>query len=133
DMAMPGSIDTLPLLRRASPGVKVVGLAVDQNESAILAAVEAGVAGYVLPQDSLSHLVLVIHGVARNEAVLSPRIVASLMQRVAHLAAHSPQDPFVGRLTMREHEIIALVAQGMTNKEIAQRLVIQVPTVKHHV
>ena len=133
DMTMPGSLDTLPRLRKAAPGVRVVGLAVEQNEPAILAAVEAGIAGYVLPQESLHHLVLVIHGVARNEAVLSPRIVASLMQRVAHLAAHSPQDPFVGRLTMREHEIIALVAQGMTNKEIARRLAIQLPTVKNHV
>ena len=133
DMAMPGSSETLPALCEAAPGTKVVGLAVDENEPAILTAVEAGAAGYVLRQESLSELMHVIRGVARDEAVCSPRIVASLMQRVAVLAARSPQHGLVERLTTRESEIIALVAQGMTNKEIARRLVIQPPTVKNHV
>jgi len=133
DMAMPGSVEMLPALREAAPGIKVVGLAVDESESAILAALESGVAGYVLPNESLNDLVLVIGGVARNEAILSPRIVAGLMQRVVLLASRSLEDSFAGRLTMREHEIIALVAQGMSNKEIARRLVIQLPTVKNHV
>src|SRR5439155_1694847 len=133
DMAMPGSFEMLPALREAEPGIKVVGLAVGESETAILAAVEAGLAGYVLPNESFNDLVLVIRGVASNEAILSPRIVAGLMQRLVLLAARPPQDPFAGRLTMREHEIIALVAQGMTNKEIARRLFIQLPTVKNHV
>ena len=123
----------LPALREAAPGIKVVGLSVGESETAILAAVEAGLAGYVLPNESFNDLVLVIRGVASNEAILSPRIVAGLMQRLVLLAARPPQDPFAGRLTMREHEIIALVAQGMTNKEIARRLFIQLPTVKNHV
>jgi len=133
DMAMPGSAETLPALCEAAPGTKVVGLAVGENEPAILAAVEAGAAGYVLRRESLSELLHVIRGVARDEAVCSPRIVASLMQRVAVLSARSLQDTLVERLTTRESEIIALVAQGMTNKEIARRLVIQPPTVKNHV
>jgi len=133
DMAMPGGFGMLPALREAAPGIKVVGLGVDESEAGVLAAVEAGVAGYVLPYESLNDLILVIRGVARNEAILSPRIVASLMQRLVLLASGSPEDSFARRLTMREHEIIALVAQGMSNKEIARRLVIQLPTVKNHV
>src|SRR5439155_22270805 len=56
-----------------------------------------------------------------------------MMQRLVLLAAHSPQESFAERLTMRKHEIIALVAQGMSNKEIARKLLIQLPTVKNHV
>ena len=133
DMAMPASVEMLPALCEAAPRLKVVGLAVGENEPAILAAVEAGVAGYVLRRDSLNDLVLVIRSVARDEPVSSPRVAASLMQRLAILASRPPPDALADRLTIREAEIIALVAQGLTNKEIARQLTIQLPTVKNHV
>jgi two-component system, NarL family, nitrate/nitrite response regulator NarL len=133
DMAMPSSVEMLPVLFEASPRLKVVGLAVGESEPAILAAVDAGVDGYVLRRDSLNDLILVIRGVASDGAISSPRIVASLMQRLAILASQPPPDALAERLTIREAEIIALVAQGMTNKEIARQLFIQLPTVKNHV
>jgi two-component system, NarL family, nitrate/nitrite response regulator NarL len=133
DMATAASVGMLPTLREASPRLRIVGLAVDDDEPAILAAVEAGVTGYVHRRDSLNDLVRVIHSVARDEAVSSPRIVASLMRRLAILASQPPPDALAERLTIREAEIVSLVAQGMTNKEIARHLFIQLPTVKNHI
>ncbi len=111
----------------------VVGIAVRETESEILAAVEAGVAGYALQEHSLDELVRVIQSVIRDEAICSPRMAACMMHRLSHLASERRHDGPAGRLTVRERQVASLVASGMTNKEIARRLSIQLSTVKNHV
>lgn len=133
DMAMPASLDMLAALYQASPRLKVVGFGLGENEHAILAAMEAGIAGYVLRRDSVNDLVLVVRGVAHTEAVAAPPAMAGLMRKLAALASETQQDNLAGKLTLREAEIVGLVAQGFTNKEIARQLFIQLPTVKNHV
>jgi two-component system, NarL family, nitrate/nitrite response regulator NarL len=119
-------------LTRARPEARVVALAVDSTDT-VLAAVEAGVAGYV-PQDaSLGDLVSTLQSVSRGEMPCSPRVAAELCRRLAQLAPYN--EPALERpgLTVREREVFELVQKRFSNKEIADRLCIEVPTVKNHV
>jgi DNA-binding NarL/FixJ family response regulator len=103
------------------------------GEDQVVACAEAGIAGYVDRDASLRDLVATVRSVARGELLCSPRIAARLMRRVAELAdqPRPPQTP--AHLTRREREVVALIDEGLSNKEIAQRLNIELPTVKHHV
>ena len=73
-----------------------------------------------------------LESVARGETLCSPEVAAALMDRVATLALGAPSGSDA-RLTKREAQIVALLEEGLSNKEIAQRLVIEVATVKSHV
>jgi DNA-binding NarL/FixJ family response regulator len=134
DMAMPDSLGTVRCLKKVPQHAAVVAFAVAEVEHAVLACAEAGVAGYVPRDASIEDLVAAVHRAARGEALCSPRIAATLFRRVAALAAElHPVAAAAGQLTGREREIIALIDAGMSNKEIAQRLSIEVATVKNHV
>ncbi|MFP4344300.1 MAG: LuxR C-terminal-related transcriptional regulator [Anaerolineales bacterium] len=116
---------------------KVVVLGLAESESEILRYVEVGAAGYVLKDDSVDELLRNIRAIHRGEAVVSPEIAAALMSRVTELAQlFTDVDVGTGvdsQLTDREQEILGLISQGMTNREIADQLIIEVGTVKNHV
>jgi DNA-binding NarL/FixJ family response regulator len=116
---------------------KVVVLGLAESEAEILRYVEAGAAGYVLKDDSVEELLSNIRAIHRGEAVVSPEIAAALMSRVTELAQlFTDVDVGAGanpELTDREQEILGLISQGMTNREIAEALIIEVGTVKNHV
>jgi two-component system, NarL family, nitrate/nitrite response regulator NarL len=131
DMAMAASASVARMLGDSGAGIAVLALGVPETESHVLACAEIGAAGYVPREGSLQDLLDGLHRVARGEAHYSPRLVAVLLQR---LAAHStPCDPVASRLTIRELEIVELIDRGMTNKEIAAHLYIELATVKNHV
>jgi DNA-binding NarL/FixJ family response regulator len=109
----------------------VVALAAPESEEDIIALAEAGVLGYVTRDESLDNLVTTIESVARDEMACSPWMATVLVRRVQALAAERPGP--TQRLTAREAEILELIAQGLSNKEIAARLFIEVTTVKNHV
>lgn len=132
DMAMLGSTVTMRALAAVEPELKVVALGVPEVEPHILACAEAGVTAYVPREGSLDDLVATLKGVAVGEMRCSPRIAASLFRRVATLALERHAERATGRLTVRETEILKLVDEGLTNKEIARRLYIELPTVKNH-
>jgi two-component system nitrate/nitrite response regulator NarL len=134
NMATVGSLPVLDALVGAAPQVPVIALEVSETaEEEIIACAEAGVAGYLLRRDSFVDLVAVIQSVARGEMLCSPRVAATLLRRVAALVdeRRSWSDP--AKLTAREREIVQLIEQGLSNKEIARRLTIEVRTVKNHV
>lgn len=133
DMAMLESASTVRAIVELDSPVRVVALAVPETEGHVLACAEAGVSGYVSREASLGDLLATIDRVANGEAVCSPRIVASLFRRVATLAAERPPDSPRTMLTAREVEIVDLIDEGLSNKEIAARLFIEVATVKNHV
>ena len=133
DMAMPESIATLRDIGRAASAVRVVALAVPEVEPAVMACAEAGIAGYVARDGSLEQLVDAVHHAARGESLLPPRFAATLLRRVSALAGHEAPRKAPPLLTDRELEIASLVAMGLSNKQIAARLCIEVPTVKNHV
>lgn len=116
---------------RAAPGASVIAMAVRDHD--VIAYAEAGVAGYLLRDDSLTELMAVISSVARGETQCSPRIAAILLRRVATLSAECRRQAVPDRLTARELEVLQLVDEGLSNKQIASRLSIDIRTVKNHV
>jgi two-component system nitrate/nitrite response regulator NarL len=120
-------------LRAAAPAIQVVAISIGDAETDVISWAEAGIAGYVTREDSLTTLIDVLRSVARGEMPCSPRIAATLLRRVGVLAATSaPAGRAVG-LTSRELEVVELIERGLSNKEIAGELNIEVATVKNHV
>jgi DNA-binding NarL/FixJ family response regulator len=124
-------------LRRLAPRVKIVVMGLARSQHAILQCVEAGVAGYVLKDSSLDELLQSIRAADRNEAMVAPPLAATLVSYVAELVGldgSADTDPCGPEsLTRREREVLGLVQQGLTNQEIAAKLVIELGTVKNHV
>jgi len=133
DMAIPDNTWVVRALVAAVPGTRVVALAVPEAEDEVLACAEAGVAGYVTREGSVEDVVAAVESVARGEVLCSPRMAATLMQRVATLALERSPASIESRLTARELEILDLIDQGLSNKEIARKLTIELSTVKNHV
>jgi DNA-binding NarL/FixJ family response regulator len=137
DIGMPGKdgLTVTQALRQELPEVKVIILGMPDLTDEIMACIEAGAAGYVLKEASFDYLVETIRAVHRGESFCSPRMAASLFSRIAELAAKRlPRIPHSSiKLTARELEIINEIADGLSNKEIAQRLSIEPQTVKNHI
>ena len=132
DLGLPGSLELVREMRRARPECQIVALSVPEAEKDIIACAEAGVAGLVPLEASLADLEALLDSVARGESLCSPRTVAALLRRVATLADR--QDGAVGvGLTPRQCQIMELVERGLSNKEIAAELQIELPTVKNRV
>jgi DNA-binding NarL/FixJ family response regulator len=132
DMALPGCFG-LPAALRAEAPVKFIAFAVSEGDDGVLACAEAGFAGYVGKDGCAEDLVLTINGALRGEVLCPPKIAGALFRRLAALANSHPPDPSISGLTRRELEIVELVDQGHSNKEIARRLQIGPATVKNHV
>lgn len=134
-------LDTVPAdahlsiraLLAALPDARVVALTVPNHETEILAFAEAGIAGFVTSDASVAELVAAIESVARGETLCTPSVVAALMRRLASLARSWAEADPIGPLTTREREILELIDEGLSNKQIAQQLRIELPTVKNHV
>lgn len=133
DMTMTDSLAAVRDLASLEIPVRIVALAVWETERDVLACAEAGVAGYVPREGSLADLLRTIESVARGELIVSPRIAGLLIRRVATLASAAPSVARDAVLTVREHEIVRLIDEGLSNKQIAARLGIEVATAKNHV
>lgn len=132
DVAADERVPAIAALVAAIPEVRVVAFAVPETESDIVACAEAGVAACVTREASFDELVATIERVGSGESLCSPHVAAILLRRVATLAAQRSDDP-AASLTARERDILELIDEGLLNKEIAQRLCIELPTVKNHV
>jgi two-component system, NarL family, nitrate/nitrite response regulator NarL len=117
----------------ASPETLVVAFAVDEREDEVVACAEAGAAAYVPRDASVEELVQILAGAAGGELLCPPKMAASVFRRVGALAADGKARVEGPPLTAREAEIGDLLAQGMSNKQIARELSIRVSTVKNHV
>ncbi len=132
DMAMIDNTRVIRFVARQAPRVKIVALGVPETEEMVLSCVEAGIAAYVGRDRSFDDVVATVNRVVRGQAVCTPEIVASLFRHVAALATQGPQR-FVPSLTRRELQIASLIARGLSNKEIARDLHIELSTVKNHI
>lgn len=132
DLAMPESVATIRQIRQETNGVRVVALGLPETEQPFLQCVEAGIAGCVLRDASLQDLANVLESVARNELLVSPRLAGSLLRRISRLPADDGHADHA-RLTPREKQVVELISQGLSNKQIANRLHIRLATVKNHV
>jgi two-component system nitrate/nitrite response regulator NarL len=132
-----GALKLTSAIAETHPSVKVLVLGLTETKEQVLQYVEAGADGYVLKDDSVDDLLSRIRAAQSGEALVSPNIAAALMSRVGELAqlfadVESGLNE-AADLTPREREILELIGQGLTNQEIADRLVIEVGTVKNHV
>jgi two-component system nitrate/nitrite response regulator NarL len=120
-------------LAAAMPSARLVAVGIPDDEAVELEFLEAGVVGYVTAAQPLADLVEAVDAASNGELNCSPRLSAALAERVAALNTVAP--PGIGRrkLTRRQREVAALISEGLSNKQIAQRLSIQPATVKNHV
>jgi DNA-binding NarL/FixJ family response regulator len=130
DLEMPGmgGIEACAALRQRLPDTEVLILTVSENEPDLYAALRVGAAGYLLKDMPPAELVEAVLEAGRGEARIAPRMASRLL---ADLGSASV-DP-LGDLSAREREVLVLLAEGLRNREIAERLVVSEPTVKTHV
>ncbi len=136
-LARNGALRLVHTLTETDPACKVLVVGLSESEAEVLQYIQAGAAGYVLKDDSVHDLAERIRSAHDEKALISPKIAAALMSRVAELAqiATETRTELGGPadLTPREREILELIGQGLTNQQIADQLVIEVGTVKNHV
>ena len=133
DMGTRDALDLVRAIKRQDAHVRIVAFGVDESARDILACAEAGAAGYLPRDGSMDDLVTTIGNCRRGELVCSPRIAATLFERLSSLASGGRERAPRAVLTERERQILRLIDGGLCNKEIAQRLSIEVSTVKNHV
>lgn len=123
-------------LRVEQPDVRVIALTTFDDDEDVFAALRAGAVGYLLKDVSSAMLVEALHAAARGESVLQPSVAAKIVARFAELPDddHPPRpQPLVVPLSERELEVVCLLAQGRSNREIAAALFLAEGTVKNHV
>jgi DNA-binding NarL/FixJ family response regulator len=116
-----------PLLD-ARPSAQIVMLTASTADTVLVAALEAGASGFIDKSQSLADLAAAIRAAAAGESLISPKILARLLPRLRRDADRSGVE-----LTGREREVLALLASGLTNAEIAARMIISVHTARNHV
>ncbi|MFJ3091395.1 response regulator [Streptomyces sp. NPDC086838] len=121
-------------LRSGLPGLACLMLTSFDDEDALLDAIMAGAAGYVLKQINGSDLVSAIRTVATGQSMLDPATTARLMRSLRGPEERkSPEDERLAGLSEREHSVLELIGEGLTNRQIAQRLYLSEKTVKNHI
>jgi DNA-binding NarL/FixJ family response regulator len=134
------TLESIRDIRVTYPQTKVVVMGVNENANVIISYVEAGASGYVLQNESVNDMVAKLEAVHNEEALVSASIAAAMIQRLTELANLELPAAFINarktqlnELTGREHEVLTLISEGLTNQQIADRLVIEYGTVKNHV
>lgn len=134
DIMMP-KIDGLEASRRIKqlvPSVAILILTAYDDDSYVLGLLEAGAAGYLMKSARGQDLVEAVRSIRSGESVLHPRIIEKLLRRAVTGSVKVEQKKLVEPLTPREREMLRLVASGMSNKEIADKLCLSLRTVKAH-
>ena len=119
-------------IRAELPGTRVVMLTSYPDEEAVLSAIVAGAAGYLLKQIRARDLVAALEAVGRGESLLDPAVTEKVLERVRRIASGGAADE-LSMLTSQEQKILLLVAEGKTNKEIAADVFLSDKTVKNYV
>ncbi len=137
DIRMPG-VDGLTATRRIAgderlAAVKVVILTTFDLDEYVFEAIRSGANGFLVKDTEPAELIRAVRAVVAGDALLSPRITRRLIEEFATRAKDPADSPDLGRLTDREREVVALVAGGLTNDEIAARLIMSGATAKTHV
>jgi len=138
DLRMPrlDGVEATRRIRAAQPGCEVVVLTTHADEASILDALRAGARGYLTKDAGIAEIARAVHAAAAGQALLDPLVQERLVAAAAAHAparAQAPRAPLPDDLTPREAEVLALIARGLSNAEIAAALVVSEATVKTHV
>ncbi len=118
-------------IRAKNPKVQVIMLTSYADDEAVLASIMAGAAGYFLKQTRGKELIRAIETVAAGQSLLDPAVTQTVLDRMKRLASGHPPDE-ITQLSAQERKVLALVADGKTNKEIANTLGLSDKTVKNY-
>ncbi|MBT4641047.1 MAG: response regulator transcription factor [Deltaproteobacteria bacterium] len=136
DIGMPSlnGLEAVKAIKKGRPEMKVLILTMHENEEYITEALRAGVSGYLIKKSVPRDLITAIQLAYKGESFLSPSISTKVINRF--IRQNTPSDSeFIDSeitLTTREREVVQLIAEGLTNKEIASNLGISIKTVKNH-
>jgi len=131
DLSMPrkDGVQAITEIRQETPDAKILVLTSFSEDKRIIAAIEAGALGYLLKDSSPQELVQAVHTVYRGESSLHPSVAHKLINRLHGHPADQQTEP----LTARELKVLRLIAEGLSNHNIAKKLFISEPTVRTHV
>lgn len=135
DINMPGTngIEATRVIKREFPSIGIIALTIHDEEEYVLELVRAGVSGYVLKDIPPSKLIETIKTVARGHSVIDPSITNKVLGEISRLSRRRRVREDWETLTDREMDVLKLMAQGCSNKEIAKSLTISEKTVKNHI
>ena len=138
DVRMPGmdGLAATAAIKQEFPAISVIIITMYENPDYLLQAIRAGAAGYLLKNATSREVLTAVRQVLRGEFPLRPGVAARLLQRLTRERERPvtlPEGQLPGQLTLREQEVLRLVAQGRTNRAIARTLNVSVGTVKLHV
>lgn len=134
DVSMPNlrGIEAIPEIRHVHPHVKVLMLTMHKDEEYLYQAVSAGANGYLLKEDAEKELFLAIKSIQDGKIYISPGLSDQSMQNWARLRRGENDSSLGETLTVRQREILKMIAEGKSNKEIGDLLCISVRTVERH-
>jgi DNA-binding NarL/FixJ family response regulator len=130
DITMPrlNGIEALSHLKKDNPDIKVVVLTMHQDAAYARRALEAGAAGFVVKHSAPAELVMAIHAALKGQTFITPALASEVLRRAQHGSGNEPSQS----LTPRQREILQLLAEGNSAKEIAEKLAISSRTVEFH-
>ncbi len=133
DISMPelNGIEATRQIRAELPETQVIALSMYADRRYVIGMLKAGVSGYLLKNCAFDELVCAIESVVNNESFLSPRITDTVMKDYTHILEHV-ETSGVSALSVREREVLQLIAEGLSTKEIAGRIHVSVKTVETH-
>ncbi len=134
DVRMPemDGLTTCRNIKKECPATSVILVTIHENPEYLLEALKAGAAGYIFKDTTHDELLTAVRRVLRGESILNKDIVVRVLRHLADQPSSQEEFP-PERLSPREHEVLELLTQGQTNREIAQHLIVSVSTVKNHV
>src|SRR6056297_1479778 len=133
DISMPelNGIEATRQIRGVLPDTKVIALSMYADRRYVVGMLKAGVSGYLLKNCAFDELVSAIEAVTNNESFLSPRIADTVMKDYTHILEQD-ETAGVSALSAREREVLQLVAEGLSTRQIAERIHVSVKTVETH-
>jgi DNA-binding NarL/FixJ family response regulator len=132
DMPPPDGLAIARELREQRLPVEIIFLTMHNDEALLNAALDAGVKGFIVKDGAANELIACIKAVAAGQNFVSPTLSGHLLKRRSRADTLAALSPSINHLTASERRVLLLVAESMTNKEIAEKMFISVRTVEHH-